>query len=65
MSMAAIRINGSQLFITTAVTPWLDGKHVVFGVVREGMEVLQAMEACGTNSGKPTQAVLITDCGEL
>lgn len=65
MANAGPNTNGSQFFITTALTPWLDGKHVVFGVVREGLEVLQAMEACGTNSGKPTQAVLITDCGEL
>lgn len=65
MANAGPNTNGSQFFITTTITPWLDGKHVVFGVLREGMEVLQAMEACGTNSGRPSAAVTITDCGEL
>ena len=65
MANAGPNTNGSQFFITTTVTPWLDGKHVVFGVLREGKDVLQAMEACGTNSGRPTTAVAITDCGEV
>ena len=65
MANAGPNTNGSQFFITTTLTPWLDGKHVVFGALREGLEVLQSMEACGTNSGRPTAAVAITDCGEL
>lgn len=65
MANAGPNTNGSQFFITTAITPWLDGKHVVLGVLQEGLDVLQAMEACGTNSGKPTTPVVITDCGEL
>jgi len=65
MANAGRNTNGSQFFITTTVTPWLDGKHVVFGVVREGLEVLQAMEACGSESGRPSAPVVITDCGVL
>ena len=65
MANAGPNTNGSQFFITTAVTPWLDGKHVVFGQLLEGLEVLQAMEACGSNSGRPSAAVVIADCGVL
>jgi peptidylprolyl isomerase len=65
MANAGPNTNGSQFFITTAVTPWLDGKHVVFGQLLEGLEVLQAMEACGSNSGRPSAAVVIADCGAL
>lgn len=65
MANAGPNTNGSQFFITTAATPWLDGKHVVFGVLREGSEVLQAMEACGSANGKPSAAVVISDCGQL
>lgn len=65
MANAGPNTNGSQFFITTAATPWLNGKHVVFGALRDGFEVLKAMEACGSNSGKPSSAVVITDCGQL
>jgi peptidylprolyl isomerase len=57
--------NGSQFFITTVVTDWLDGKHVVFGRVVEGMDVVKAVEAQGSRSGKPKKTVEITDCGEM
>ena len=56
--------NGCQFFITTAKTEWLDGKHVVFGEVVEGMEVLEAIEATGTRNGATSKKVVIEDCGE-
>jgi len=55
--------NGSQFFITVAETPWLDGKHVVFGEVLEGMDVIKAVEAVGDADGKPSKPVVITACG--
>uniref|UniRef100_A0A7S0L8Y8 Peptidyl-prolyl cis-trans isomerase n=1 Tax=Coccolithus braarudii TaxID=221442 RepID=A0A7S0L8Y8_9EUKA len=57
--------NGSQFFLCTARTPWLDGKHVVFGKVVKGMEVLEKIEAVGSKSGKTSKAVVIRDCGEI
>lgn len=65
MANAGPNTNGSQFFITTTVTPWLDGKHVVFGELREGLDLLQAIEACGSRSGTPSAAVVIADCGEV
>lgn len=57
--------NGSQFFICTAKTPHLDGRHVVFGSVVEGMDVVKKMEALGSPSGKPTAKIVIADCGQL
>ncbi|MCS6812958.1 MAG: peptidylprolyl isomerase [Cyanobacteria bacterium] len=65
MANAGPGTNGSQFFITTTETPWLDGKHVVFGSVVEGLEVVQAMEAVGSDSGVTRQPVVIADCGQL
>jgi cyclophilin family peptidyl-prolyl cis-trans isomerase len=65
MANAGPNTNGSQFFITFAATPWLDGKHVVFGQVTDGMDVLQAIHSVGTQGGKPSRRVMIVDSGQL
>merc|ERR1719437_364061 len=65
MANAGPNTNGSQFFLCTVKTDWLDGKHVVFGSVVEGMEVVKAVEAVGSQSGKTSKPVVIADCGQL
>lgn len=57
--------NGSQFYISTGRTEWLNGKHVVFGQVISGIDVVKQMEAAGSKSGKPSEKIKITGCGEL
>ena len=65
MANAGPNTNGSQFFITTVKTSWLDGRHVVFGRVLEGLDVVYKVEAVGSSSGTPSKKVTITDSGEL
>ena len=51
------------VFICTAQTPWLNGKHVVFGKVTSGLEIIKKVEAYGTDTGRPKANVVIKDCG--
>merc|ERR1719356_1662794 len=64
MANAGPNTNGSQFFICTGSTPHLNGKHVVFGKVVSGYEVVQKMERCGSSSGNTSKKVTIHTCGE-
>jgi len=65
MANAGPNTNGSQFFLCTVSTPWLDGKHVVFGKVVEGLDVVDKVEGVGSSSGKTSKTVEIVDSGEL
>jgi peptidyl-prolyl isomerase F (cyclophilin D) len=65
MANAGPNTNGSQFFLTTVKTEWLDGKHTVFGSVVEGMDVVKQIETYGSPSGQPRAKIVIADCGQL
>ena len=66
MANAGPNTNGSQFFLCTVKTDWLDGKHVVFGKVRpSSFSVLDMIESVGSQSGQTSKDVVIADCGQL
>ncbi|MFO0799651.1 MAG: peptidylprolyl isomerase [Gemmataceae bacterium] len=65
MANAGPNTNGSQFFICTAATPHLDGRHVVFGQVVKGYDVIKKIEAVGSPSGRTSAKVTISDCGKV
>merc|ERR1712078_610191 len=65
MANAGPNTNGSQFFLCTTKTEWLDGKHVVFGGVVEGMDVVKKVESFGSQNGKTSQKIVIANCGQL
>lgn len=65
MANAGPNTNGSQFFLCTSETSWLDGKHVVFGYVSKGMNVVKCIEKYGSSSGLTSAEVKIVDCGKL
>lgn len=64
MANAGPHTNGSQFFVTTVKTAWLDNRHVVFGKVVEGMDVVKKIESFGSQSGKTSKKIVVADCGQ-
>lgn len=65
MANAGPNTNGSQFFLTTAKTSWLDGKHVVFGKVTTGMDVVSKVESYGSTNGTTKAKIVIANSGQL
>ena len=65
MANAGPNTNGSQFFLCTVKTAWLDGKHVVFGSVVDGMDVVKKIEGYGSQSGSTKAKIIVSDCGQL
>ncbi|XP_065365580.1 peptidyl-prolyl cis-trans isomerase-like [Calliphora vicina] len=65
MANAGSNTNGSQFFVTTVKTSWLDNRHVVFGKVVEGMDIVKKIDAMGSQSGKTSKTIVINDSGQL
>jgi len=65
MANSGANTNGSQFFISFQPTNWLDGKHVVFGLIISGLDILKKIEKFGSKSGKTSEKITITACGEL
>ncbi|MEM9282836.1 MAG: peptidylprolyl isomerase [Verrucomicrobiota bacterium] len=65
MANAGPNTNGSQFFICTVETDWLDGNHCVFGQVVEGLDVVKEIEGFGSRNGKTSKEIVIADCGQL
>lgn len=65
MANAGKNTNGSQFFVTTVPCPWLDGAHVVFGEVVEGLDVVKKVESFGSGSGKTSAKIEVANCGTV